>query len=328
MSRDRKLIFVSAQPDVPYFHWQCEVYLSNFINLGISPEDIYVLFATSEGENLSEGAEKLKKYTSNILSFPDNRNKKHYIPSIKPYLICEFLKKNPELGDRMFVHDSDIVFNFLPNFEILIDDDIQYLSDTNGYLNFDYIMSCDSRYSKKHQDVTNGLLLREMVDVIGIDIGDVKKNNLNSGGAQYLLKNQTWFIWYKIYKDSTVLYDRLKRFHTKYPIEYGEIQFWTAEMWSILWNLWWWNQETKVVDELKFCWATDSIDKCSNHPILHMAGITEDLKNDKFYKGDFIEVNPLQKLLHDSKFFDYISPSSATQQYINQMKKIIEKISF
>ena len=26
-----KLIFVSAQPDVPYFHWQCEVYLNNFI---------------------------------------------------------------------------------------------------------------------------------------------------------------------------------------------------------------------------------------------------------------------------------------------------------
>ena len=26
------LLFVTAQPDVPYFHWQCEIYLNNFIS--------------------------------------------------------------------------------------------------------------------------------------------------------------------------------------------------------------------------------------------------------------------------------------------------------
>ena len=44
MSWKNKIIFVSAQPDVPYFHWQCEVYLNNFIELGIKPENIFVLF--------------------------------------------------------------------------------------------------------------------------------------------------------------------------------------------------------------------------------------------------------------------------------------------
>ena len=325
MSWKNDLIFISAQPDVPYFHWQCEVYLHNFLDKGIDPKNVYVLFGTQKNVELSKGAQSLKKYTDNILGYQDLRTKKHYIPSIKPYLITEFLKQYPEKGKLMFVHDSDIIFNFLPNFEELIHDDIQYLSDTNGYLNFDYIMDCDKRYSDSQSQLEKGMLLREMIDVIGIEGSDVKRNNKDSGGAQYFLKNQTWFMWYKMYKDSTVLYDKLKRFHSKYPIPFGEIQFWTAEMWSILWNLWWWGQKTKVVEALKFCWATDSIDKCSTHPILHMAGVTEDIKSDKFYKGDFIDVDPFEKLKKQSNFFDYVSQSSSTYHYINEMKKIIQK---
>jgi len=176
MSWKNKIIFVSAQPDVPYFHWQCEIYLNNFIIKGIPTENVYVLFATNKGESLSHGAQKLKKYTHNIFSFEDSREKKHYIPSIKPFLIYEFLKKFPEKGKLMFVHDSDIIFNFLPNIDHLTDDNFQYLSNTNGYLNFDYIMDCDNRYFEKHQNILEkGMLLREMVDVVGVDPSQVKK---------------------------------------------------------------------------------------------------------------------------------------------------------
>jgi hypothetical protein len=235
------------------------------------------------------------------------------------------LKQKPEIGKLMFVHDSDIIFNFLPKFDKLLVDNIQYLSDTNGYLNFDYIMDCDTRYTKSHEGLDNGMLLRDMIDVIGVDGSQVKKNNKNSGGAQYLLKNQTWYMWYKMYKNSTVLYDKLKRFHHRYPIEHGDIQFWTAEMWSILWNLWWWGQETKVVDELSFCWATDTIEKCETNSILHMAGVTEDMKNRCFYKGHYIEINPIEKLRENINYFDYVDKSSTTFHYINEMKKIIQK---
>lgn len=317
-----ELNFVSAQPDVPYFHWQCEILLNNFITMGIPSENIYVLFGVNKNQELSEGAIKLKKYTSNIIPITDDRDKKHYIPSIKPYLISELLKQRPDIGKCMFVHDSDIIFNFLPQFDKLLNDNIQYLSDTNGYLNFDYIMDCDTRYTKSHEGLDNGMLLRDMIDVIGVDGSQVKKNNKNSGGAQYLLKNQTWYMWYKMYKNSTVLYDKLKRFHHRYPIEHGDIQFWTAEMWSILWNLWWWGQETKVVEELNFCWATDTIEKCKINSILHMAGVTEDMKNRCFYKGDYIEINPIEKLRENIRYFDYVDKSSTTFYYINEMKKI------
>ena len=75
-----KMLFVSAQPDVPYFHWQCEVYLNNFINLGIPRENIHVVFGlVNKTTELSEGANKLKKYTPNIHGYLDKRDKKHYM---------------------------------------------------------------------------------------------------------------------------------------------------------------------------------------------------------------------------------------------------------
>ena len=39
------LVFVTAQPDVPYFHWQVKVYSYNFIEMGINPNQIHVIFS-------------------------------------------------------------------------------------------------------------------------------------------------------------------------------------------------------------------------------------------------------------------------------------------
>lgn len=321
-----KLIFVSAQPDVPYFHWQCEIYLNNFISLGIPKENIHVVFGlVNKTTKLSEGADNLKKYTPNIYGFIDNRDKKHYIPSIKPYLIYEWLKQDKNRGRLFLLHDSDIIFNYLSDYSDLLNDDVIYMSDTRGYIDFNYLMDCDNRYRAQHPTLDQGQLIREMCDVIGVDPQQVKKNDVNSGGAQYIFKNQDPHYWYKIYKDSTCLYDKLMRFQRKYPISPGEIQFWTAEMWSILWNMWWWGHETKLTDKLDFVWASDDISLCERRPILHMAGVTEKDKMGAFYKGDYINVNPMDQLKINPEFFDYVSKTSSTFKYINEMKKIIQK---
>jgi hypothetical protein len=320
----KDLIFISAQPDVPYFHWQCQVYINNFLRMGIPKEQIYILFSVSNNEKkLSNGAEELRKITPNVFAYSDDRERKHYIPSIKPYLLYRFLQENPEKGKQIFLHDSDIIFNYLPDLDGLTKDNVQYMSDTTGYINFEYIMDCDKRYCDKHKDLSQGSLLREMIDVVGIEPSEVKRKSKDSGGAQYILKNQTWFVWYKIYKDSTLLYDKMKRFHTRYPIEHGEIQFWTAEMWSILWNLWWWNYETKVTEKLNFCWATDSLLTCQDDPILHMAGITENQKKEHFFKGEFINQNPIELIVDDYSYFDYVNQNSSTLIYVDEIKKII-----
>jgi hypothetical protein len=320
------LIFVSAQPDVPYFHWQVRVYIHNFISKGINPNNIHVIFAiVNNQKNPSIEGEKLRDLGINVHFYKDDRDNKSYIPSIKPFLIYKWLYENPNLGKVFFLHDADIIFRNLPDFNSLIEDNICYLSDTIGYIGYNYIMDCCERYESRHPTSTKGQLLKEMAEVIGVDVETIRLNQENSGGGQYLIKNTDYNIWLKIYQDCTPLYNQMISYQKRFPINPGEIQFWTAEMWSLLWNLWKFGYETKIVDELSFSWATDTITTYEKHNILHMAGVTDNLKHTMFYKGEFINVNPIEKLKENHNFFDYIDKNSSTMKYIEIMKKIIEK---
>jgi hypothetical protein len=56
-----------------------------------------------------------------------------------------------------------------------------------------------------------------------------------------------------------------------------------------------------------------------------MAGVTDNLKNTKFYKGDFINVDPIQKLREDNNYFNYVDKNSSTVKYVDIMKEYIQK---
>jgi len=319
------LVFVTAQPDVPYFHWQVKVYSYNFIEMGIDPSQIHVIFAMVNGntEPTKESLE-LKSMGINVHHYLDARHQKHYIPNIKPFLIYKWLEQFPEFGKCFFLHDADIIFRELPDFESLLSDDITYLSDTVGYIGYNYINDCCIRYEKHHPTSDKGQLIQEMVDVVGVSVDCVKCNQENSGGGQYIIKNTDSFIWNKIYEDCTPLYDQMMSYQKRFPISPGEIQFWTAEMWSLLWNLWYFGIETKITNELGFSWATDNVTIYEKQPILHMAGVTHDLKGTKFYKGEFINVNPLNKLKEDINYFDFVDTNSSTIKYVEIMKRIVK----
>jgi hypothetical protein len=319
------IVFVTAQPDVPYFHWQVKIYVHNFTSLGVNPNDIHVVFSTLGNNKLSEAANSLKELGINVHTYKDERTNKTYIPSIKPYLISKWLEQYPQFGNCFFLHDADIIFRELPNFDELLNDNISYLSDTIGYIGYEYIMDCCRRYEKQHPTTNQGQLLQEMCDVIGIDVNIVKDNQLNSGGGQYIIKNTDHKLWEKIYNDSTPLYSQMLDYQKRYPINPGQIQFWTAEMWSVLWNLWLYGIETKITKELDFSWATDNIDVYNKKPILHMAGVTDNLKLTKFYKGEYINIDPIQKLKETPNHFDYIDKNNATIKYIDVMKSFVEK---
>jgi hypothetical protein len=322
----KDILFVSAQPDVPYFIWQIKLYVHNFIENGIDPNQIHVVLGiVNNTEKPSEESLKLKEFGINVHHYTDFRRKKHYIPSIKPYLISNWIQSNPKFGELFFLHDADIIFKDLPNFEELLKDDVCYLSDTIGYIGYDYIIDCCNRYEQHHPTSEKGQLIKEMADIVGLEVDVIKQNQENSGGGQYLIKNTTCEMWDKIYKDSTNLYNQMMDYQRRFPISPGEIQFWTAEMWAVLWNFWMYGLETKVTRELDFSWATDSITVYDKRPILHMAGVTDDLKNRKFYKGDFINVDPIEKLKNEPNCFDYIEKDSATLKYIDVMKSYLKK---
>jgi hypothetical protein len=320
------ILFVSAQPDVPYFIWQIKLYVHNFIEKGINPNQIHVVLGLVQGKSKpSQQSEQLKELGINVHYFVDDRVKKHYIPSIKPYLISKWIQSNPEHGKLFFLHDADIIFRDLPKFEELLNNDTCYLSDTIGYIGYNYIMDCCNRYEQKHPNSEKGQLISEMCEVIGLDVETVKVNQENSGGGQYLIKNSNCELWDKIYKDSIKLYDQMLNYQKRFPISPGQIQFWTAEMWALLWNLWMYGFETKITDEMSFSWATDNIKKYEKHPILHMAGVTDNLKTTKFYKGDYINVDPISQMKETPNHFDYIDKDSSTIKYIENMKSYIQK---
>jgi hypothetical protein len=320
------IIFVSAHPDIPYFHWQTKLYVHNFIEKGINPNNIHVLFVMVNGNNKpTKESLDLKKYNINVHHFLDDRKNKKYIPSLRPLALSRWLKENPELSKLYFYHDSDIIFRELPNFEKLVNDEFCYLSDTIGYIGYDYIIGCCDRYEKHHKNLNQKELLNKMLDVIGVDEETVKINQKNSGGAQYLLKNVDYKIWEKIYNDCPTLYETMVNFDRQNRIPSGGIQMWTSDMWSLLWNLWLHNHQTKITDELSFSWATDPIFMYEKKPILHMAGVTDDLKGTKFYKGGYINIDPIEKLKEDPNHFDYVDKGSATIKYIDVMKSFIEK---
>jgi hypothetical protein len=208
-----------------------------------------------------------------------------------------------------------------------MNDDVIYLSDTVSYIGHKYIEECCRRYETQYPSSEKDELLNQMTKVIGIDVETLKINQENSGGAQHLMKNIDHTFWDKVFKDCIELYYTMRTYHANNPLRQGEIQMWTSDMWCVLWNIWLKGLNTKITDELDFSWATDTIREYDKKPILHMAGVTDNLKSTKFYKGDYINVNPLDKLKENINFFDYVDKNSTTIKYVELMKSIVKKES-
>jgi len=308
------MIFISAQPDELYFHWQVELYLYQFSKHGIK-DKCYAVFGyrTQPSEFIVNLA---KKY--NVVWYKDEREvgKYFYVPSIRPHLLKKFFKDRPELGKNVFYHDSDVFIVKMPKFKL--DDDIGYLSDTISYIGYNYITHCALRYSENYPDLPKNDILTKMCECMEISEDLVKQNELNSGGAQYLLKNIDDKYWENAEKSGVKLYNMLKEYEEKYPIPH-HIQSWTAGMWAELWEYWKLGRKTKIDPELAFSWATDTRDEYHKKNIFHLAGIT-DQKN-VFFKGMYIATNVIKLYQSNKNLFDDISENSSTIEYTNLIKE-------
>ena len=158
-----------------------------------------------------------------------------------------------------------LTFLFMKDFNVdqFLEDDINYLSDTNSYINAKYFDS------KVHQVLPEKLeeykardILAEIASVVGISREIAEANNDHSGGAQYLLKNVDGDFWSKVMNDCILIRTYLQTVNREFfKDENTGYQSWCADMWAVLWNLWFREQETKVVPEIAFAWATDPIIK-------------------------------------------------------------------
>lgn len=280
--------YIMAQPSVPRFEWEVQVAVYQMLNIGISKEDIIVLF-TRHDDNVSNA---IKELGVQVYVYDDYREDMGYIPSVKPYLMYRYLDEDKEREkETYFFMDSDVIIRELPKTINERDSKVWYGSNCNGYLSYDYIKQC-----RNGQEILN-----KMADIIGITVEDIKSINENCIGAQYVIIQPTSEYFEKVYKDSITLYYKLKVIDSNF-------QIWAVEMNSTLLNMLYFGIKPKVSEDLDFTWATDPVEKWYDNKIFHNAGINPDM-TDSFHKGSYIDKSPFDDDL------SFVNREKATFKY-------------
>jgi len=324
----KNLRYVCVQPRLLYYAWQVEVMINNFIKHGINPNSIDILVAWNPNDLTTtipanvESWNKLAAHYSSVRFFfyQDTRQQPiHYISSVRPNILKQHFKMHPELeSEVIFYHDCDVVFTKPPNWNQFLNDNIWYLSNTNSYINYDYIVS-------KGQDVYD-----KMCEIVGMNPTIPKLMNSNSGGAQYIMKGVNADYWEKVEKDCEQLFYQITELnnekvtldrHTVNPGDparapYHPLQIWCADMWAVLWNGWLLGNETKVVSEMNFSWATDTKNRWEETTIFHNAGVTGTGKH--FYKGIYQSQLPYN-------IDDTFDEQFCSKLYFNEIKETATK---
>jgi hypothetical protein len=318
----RNLRFVCAQPASNYYVWQVEVMLNNFMEMGINLNNVDIVCWKTDGIVPENWSKLANNYPARFFFYNDTRKTKNYISSIRPNILKQHFKEHPYLNDdAIFYHDCDILFTKPIKQWItseMITDDKWYGSDTRWYIAHSYIKS-------KGEDILN-----KMCEIVNIDPKVVEDNELNTIGAQYLMKGISSDFWENVEIHSEKLFTEITEMNTEKiqldrrtmpPGEertpYHPIQIWCADMWAVLWNGWNMGYETIVHENFNFSWGTSKKDEFFENNIFHNAGVVSDSTN-KFYKAKFIN-----KLPYDSD--ETVDENTASYQYYKLVKQVGKK---
>jgi hypothetical protein len=308
--------FICVQPRLIYYAWQVEVMLNNFIKHGINPSDIHILISYSSNplDKTNNLAEKLsfkalcKHFPDvNFFYYEDTRKNPCYVSSLRPNVLYSHFSLHPELSNEViFYHDCDMVFTQPVDFSHLIEGEDWYASDTRSYIGAKYVLSKEKGIYDK------------MCDIVGINRDIPIQEENNSGGAQYIIKNVTPHFWKKVENDCENLYKLFLEEEKFYDLkEYHPIQKWTADMWALLWNVWYFKHSIKIHPDLSFGWATDVVDAWYEKKIFHNAGVVAP-DNKYFFKSKYINTLP---------YFtnDIVDPKYCSYKYFQEVQETANK---
>ena len=308
----KNLRFVSAQPAIPYYTWQVEVMLNNFMEMGINLNNVDIVCWKEDGTIPEAWSKLANAYAARFFFYDDTRVTKDYISSIRPNILKQHWEKYPELKDEtIFYHDCDIIFTKPINEWItddMINDEKWHGSDTRWYIGHDYILS-------KGDDV-----LTKMCEIVGINKGVVKGYEKNSIGAQYIMKDLTHYFWDRVERESELLFKDISELNNqKKSLDptHHELQIWCADMWAVLWNGWKMRKHTECHPNMEFSWATSNEEDYKRMNIFHNAGITGS-DSGKFYKAHYMNKLPYGDILD-------IKEGTASWYYWNEIQKTAKK---
>lgn len=326
----KELVLISAQPYDLYFTWQVEVQIVNFRKFNLSDKMRVLVWCLPDNHPEYENWVKMKpiwltlqhKYPEVQFHFyvDEGLDLSLYIPILRPFCLKKHFAEFPDLKDKViFYHDSDIIFNYLPDFHKLIDGDICWQSDTSGYLDYDYLRSKEIEGKIPEEEAVKALC-----DIGGITVDKMKEYNRDkkgTGGAQYIFKGIDSDFWQDVYNmcieiRKKFMYGQPDSINTRYfANENAGFQSWCADMWAVNMSLWKRNIETGVTKELDFSWATDTAETYKQKPIYHNAG-SNGVQPGIFHKRHFMNMSPIGLKIAN------VSPTSASFYY----KKAIEDV--
>lgn len=288
--------FLCAQPASTYYAWQVEVMLNSFLDVDINLNSVDIVCCIDKKDEIPDYWRKLSDaYPARFFFYEDKRKIKNYISSIRPNILKQHFKKHPYLEkETIFYHDNDMVFTKKIDFSQFEGDDTWYGSDCRWYIGHDYILS-------KGEDV-----LSLMCSTCGIDKALVRENELNSIGAQYIMKGVDWRFWSEVEVNSEKMFVDVTELNVKKKEQipsYHEVQIWCADMWALLWAAWKRGKKTVCHPDLQFSWATSFIQEWYDLSIFHNAGVTESSQNHLFFKANFIDSIPYNADLSIDKNF-------------------------
>jgi len=305
----KNLRFICAQPTSLFYAWQVEVLINNFMEMGINPNNIDIVSWKMNNVIPTEWVKLTQKYPARFFFYDDTRATRHYISSIRPNILKQHFILQPELeNEAIFYHDCDIVFTKPIDWKQFLDDDKWYGSDTRWYIAHSYILS-------KGQDIID-----KMCEIIGIEESIIKDNELNSIGAQYLMKGINAEFWANVERDCEILYKDISALNNTKKAkdnQYHELQIWCADMWAVLWNAWKLDKETICHPDLEFAWGTSSESDYNKLNILHNAGVVSSADG-LFYKAEFMNRLPYNLNLN-------IKEGTASKKYYEIIQQVEKK---
>lgn len=282
----KQIRYICAQPAIPYYAWQVEVMLNNFLDIGINLNQVDIVCEKPSCQTPEAWIKLAERYPARFFFYCDQRKTKNYISSIRPNILKQHFYKYPELENEvLFYHDCDMIFTRNPNDWItqdMIDDNTWYGSDTKWYIAYDYIKG-------KGDNV-----LELMEHIMRMPKGMVQDNNDNTIGAQYLMKNVDYRFWQRIEQDSELLFSRVAQLNADLKASnpsYHELQIWCADMWALLWNAWKDGVKTEIHSSFDFSWGTSLVSDYEKYNIFHNAGVTTN-EDGLFYKALYIDSYP------------------------------------
>jgi hypothetical protein len=332
----KDLKFICAQPDDAYYTWQVHLWIESLRQIGHSDKAIVLIYIPDFREKNTKWQQIIDLYPETEFVFYKDVNKISryfgvYIPVLRPYVLGRYFKEHPEMKDKAVMYcDSDVLFTDKFDISKFIDDEVNYLSDTNSYINASYF---DSKVKDvlpaKLEEYKTRDILAETTKIVGITREIAEKHNLHSGGAQYLLKNIDHTFWEKVLGDCIMIRTHLMSVNRQFfKDESAGFQSWCADMWAVLWNLWLREQETLNIPELEFSWSSDPIEKVHRLGILHNAGITERQMPGypAFYKGVYhTGKDPFQDTHLDTVFSSEEARKKGTHYYVTKMIELKNK---